>query len=86
MGEGKMSTGPGREFRKVWELCEIAIIGYCLFVWSYRRVFMTKNPNLGKKNKQTNPDNQKRKIKHWLALFFSKDQTDIGKQEKTVGC
>ena len=55
-----------------------------LFIWSYRRVFMTKNPKFRQKNKQTNPDNQKRKIKHWLALFSSKDQTDTGKQAKTA--
>ena len=35
------------------------------------------------KNRQTNLDNQKRKIKHWLAVSFSKDQTDIGKEVKT---
>ena len=45
---------------------------------------MTKNPKFRQKNKQTNPDNQKRKIKHWLALYFSKDQTDTGKQAKTA--
>ena len=47
---------------------------------------MTKNPKFRQKKKQTNPDNQKRKIKHWLALYFSKDQTDTGKQEKTAAC
>ena len=45
---------------------------------------MTKNPKFRHKNKQTNPDNQKRKVKHWLALYFSKDQTDKGKQAKTA--
>ena len=64
----------------IWD-CENSFF----YLW-YRRFieFMTKNPKFRQNNKQTNPENQKRKIKHWLALSFSKDQTDIGKQAKTA--